>query len=115
MKLLAGDTVLITGGKDRGKKGEIARVMPKQNKVIVTGVNLYTRHIKPTGGQAGDKVTRERPLPMSKVAIINDKGKPDRVGYIVTKDGKKQRVFRKTGTVIMTKKNIPKAKKTTKK
>ena len=114
MKLLLGDTVLITGGKDRGKKGEITRVISKQNTVVVAGVNLYTRHIKPQGGRSGEKVKRERPLPMSKVAIINDKGQPDRIGYVLTKDGKKQRVYRKTGAVIPVK-AAAKTKKTVKK
>lgn len=104
MKLHVGDSVLITAGKDRGKKGEVTRVMPKQQTVIVAGMNMYTRHIKPNAGQPGDKVRRERAMPMSKVAIINDKGQRDRVGYTLTKDGKRQRIFRKTGTIITIKK-----------
>ncbi|HCR80913.1 MAG: 50S ribosomal protein L24 [Candidatus Pacebacteria bacterium GW2011_GWB1_47_8] len=115
MKLMVGDTVLITAGKDRGKKGEIIRVIPKKRLVVVAGINLYTRHVKPYAGRSGEKTTRERPLPLSKVAIINEKGQPDRVGYVVTKDGKKQRVFRKTGTVIAVKPAASKGKKAAKK
>ncbi|HEX9817743.1 MAG TPA: 50S ribosomal protein L24 [Patescibacteria group bacterium] len=100
MKFIVGDKVLITGGKDRGKTSEVIRVLPDKNKVVIREVNMYTRHVKPYGGQAGDVKRQERPLPLAKVAIINDKGQPDRVGYRVAKDGGKQRIFKKTGAVI---------------
>ena len=115
MKLQVGDKVLITAGKDRGKKGEITQVLPKSNLVVVAGMNLYTKHVKPYGGQSGDKVRRERPMPPAKVAILNEKDQRDRVGFAVTKDGKKQRVFRKTGTVIPVQKSAKPVKKAAKK
>ena len=100
MKFKVGDKVLITAGKDKGQKGEIVQVLPTQNRVIVQGFNMYSKHIKPIGDRAGDKVRRERPLPVAKIAIINDKGQVDRVGYQVAKDGTKQRVFKKTGQPV---------------
>lgn len=115
MKLRVGDSVLVTAGKDKGKKGQVIQVMPENDMVIVEGMNLYTRHVKPMGERAGETVRRERALATAKVAIINDKNQPDRIGYIVTKDGKKERIFKKTGSIItlkkVTKKSAPKAKK----
>ncbi len=100
MKFKVGDKVLITAGKDKGQKGEIVQVIPAQNKVIVQGFNMYSKHIKPIGDRAGDKIRKERPLPVAKIAILNDKGQVDRVGYQVAKDGSKQRVFKKTGQPV---------------
>lgn len=100
MKFKVGDEVLITGGKDKGKKGTIIKVLPAQEKVVVEGVNLYVKHMRPMGDRAGQKLTLPRPLPTAKVAIINDKGQADRIGYQITKDGQKTRVFKKTGKVV---------------
>jgi large subunit ribosomal protein L24 len=115
MKFTIGDNVLVTAGKDKGKKGEIVKTFPKKNTVIVKDANIYAKHIKPQAGRPGEIIRRERPMPTAKIAILNDKGEVDRVGYKVTKDGKKERVFKKTGTVISlkkeTKKPAAKAKK----
>lgn len=101
MKLKKGDTVLVTGGKDKGKKAKILEVLPKVDRVVVEGVNLYTKHIKPMGDRPGERVRRPRPLPTANVAIWNEEIKaPDRIGYKVSKDGSKVRIFRKTGKVI---------------
>ena len=99
-KYKVGDQVIVTAGKDKGKKAKITQVLPVLNKVVVEGVNLYTRHIKKMGDQAGRKVRKERPLPVANVAIINDKGQPDRVGFLVDKKGQKLRVFRKSGKLV---------------
>lgn len=116
MKFIVGDTVLITAGKDKGKKGEIVAVLPKKNKVVVKDMNMYAKHVKPYAGRPGEIVRKERPLDPAKIAIVNEKGQADRVGYTVTKDGKKERVFKKTGTVIATKKaTTVKTQKETKK
>ncbi|MCC6711578.1 MAG: 50S ribosomal protein L24 [Candidatus Pacebacteria bacterium] len=111
MKFTIGDQVIITAGKDKGKKGEIVQVFPKDNTVLVKDINIYAKHVKPYAGRAGEIVRRERALPTAKVAIINDKGVADRIGYKVTKDGKKERVFKKTGTVIALKKETKKIEK----
>ena len=100
MKFKVNDKVLVTAGKDKGQSGVIKKVYPKLNKVLVEGVNKYTKHIKPMSGRAGDKIKVERPLHTASIAIINDKGKVDRIGYKVAKDGSKTRVFKKTGKVI---------------
>lgn len=100
MKLKVGDNVLITAGKDKGKQGQVTQVDADKNQVVVAGVNLYTRNIKPMFGQPGQQLRRERPLPTAKVAIVNDKGQPDRVGYQLDSKGNKVRVFKKTGQVI---------------
>lgn len=104
MKFKVGDSVTITAGKDKGKKGEIAKVLPSKERVVVTGVNLYTRHFKPQQGQAGQKVRKERPLPTANVAILNDQDKADRIGYRIMPDGKKERFYKKTGKTISEKK-----------
>lgn len=110
MKFKVGDQVLVTAGKDKGQKGEIVKVLPTKNKVIVKGANFYTKHVKPMGDRSGDRVRSERPLDVAKVAILNDEGKIDRIGYQIAKDGTKTRIFKKT------KKAVPeKASKTSKK
>lgn len=100
MKFKVGDTVKVTSGKDKGKVSKIVKVVPKKDTVVVEGTNMYVKHVKPYGGRSGDKLSVERALPTAKVAIVNDKGEVDRIGYKVAKDGTKTRVFRKTGAVI---------------
>ncbi len=102
MKFKVGDKVLVTAGKDKGKKSEIVKVLPKKNKVIVKDVNLYTRHRPPMPvlDKPGEKITKERPIDPAKIAVINDQGEPDRIGYKINKDGSKVRIFKKTGEVI---------------
>ena len=102
MKFKVGDTVLITAGKDKGKQGSIGRVLPSDNQVVVPGMNLYSRHVRQQQGRSGEIIRRERPLATAEVAIINDQGKPDRVGYRLEKDGTKVRVFRRTGQPVPT-------------
>lgn len=107
MKLKVGDSVLVTAGKDKGKTALVTRVLVESEKVVVEGVNLYTRHFKPMNNQPGRKVRKERPLHAASVAVINEKGKRDRIGYTVAKDGTKVRIYKKTGTPM------PEPKKTT--
>jgi large subunit ribosomal protein L24 len=103
MKLRVGDRVLVTMGKDKGKKSEVTKVLPKENKVVITDINLYVKHVKPMGERAGERVRRERPMDVAKLAILNDKDQPDRVGFKIKADGTKERIFKKTGKVIETK------------
>lgn len=100
MKFRVGDKVLVTAGKDKGKTAKVVRVLPKINKVLVEGVNQFVKHLKPTADRAGQRILKERPLPLANIAILNDKGQPDRVGYKIAKDGTKERIFKKTGQVI---------------
>jgi len=99
MKFKVGDHVLVTAGKDKGKKSTIVKVLPKPNKVIVKDVNMYVKHIKPYGDKPGEKVRRERALDLAKIAILNDKDQVDRIGFKVSK-GSKQRIFKKTGKLV---------------
>lgn len=100
MKFKVGDQVILTGGKDKGKKGVIAKILPESNKVLVEGVNMYVKHMKPTAERAGQKMSLPRPLPTANVAVINDQGMVDRIGYQMTKDGQKTRIFKKTGQAM---------------
>lgn len=101
MKFKVGDQVLVTGGKDKGKQGKIIRVMPLLDRVVVEGVNMYVKHIKPFAGRAGDKIRRERALPTANIAIFNpETKKADRIGVTVAKDGTKSRIYKKTGKTI---------------
>lgn len=102
MKFKVGDKVLITAGKDKGKTGEISQVLPKENKVVIPGINQYVKHVKPMPmiNRPGEKVTLNRPLSVAKIAIINDGGEPDRIGYKIDNQGKKSRIFRKTGQEV---------------
>lgn len=111
MKLKIGDKVLVTAGKDKGKKSEIIAVFPAENKVLVKDVNLYVKHVKPFMDRKGEKVRRERSMPSSKVAILNDKDQADRIAYSITAGGKKERIFKKTGQVIADQKVAKKAQK----
>jgi large subunit ribosomal protein L24 len=101
MKFKKNDTVMVTGGKDKGKSGKILKVIPEKNLVLVEGVNKYVKHLKKQGQKSGEKVLRERPLPTAKVAIWNpDTKKIDRIGYLVDKGGSKIRIYKKTGKAI---------------
>ena len=100
-KIRKGDQVVILSGKDKGKTGEVVRSMPKDGKVVVSGVNVAVRHRKPTqANPQGGLERREAPLHVSKVAIADPKtGKPSRVRFEV-RDGKKVRVAAKSGELI---------------
>jgi large subunit ribosomal protein L24 len=100
-KIKKGDQVVILSGRDKGKSGTVTKAMPKDGKVIVGGVNIITRHAKPsqTDPQGGLKKS-EAPLHISKVAIADPKtGKASRVRF-ETRDGKKVRVAAKSGELI---------------
>ena len=101
LKLKKGDKVIVTTGKDKGKTGEITTVFPKENKVIVGGVNMVKRHTKPSQVSAGGIISKEMPIHVSNVALVDPKtGKATRVGYKVEKDGRKVRVAKKSGEVV---------------
>jgi len=101
MKFKVGDTVLVTGGKDKGKQGKIVKILPDAERVVVEGVNLYIKHIKPYGGKPGDRVRKERALPTANVAIFNPETKKiDRIGYMISKDNTKVRIYKKTQKAI---------------
>jgi len=87
------DTVLVTKGKDRGRTGEVRKVIPKKNRLIVTGVNMVKRHMKPQGQQKpGGIIDREAPIQISNVALICEScQEPARVGFRTAGEGRKVR------------------------
>lgn len=101
LKIKKGDQVVVTTGRDKGKKGQVLSVMPTENRLVVEGVNVVKKHTKPTQMSAGGIVEKELPIHVSNVAIVDPKsGEATRVGYTVAKDGKKVRVAKKSGEVI---------------
>ena len=99
-KIKKGDKVVVLSGKDKGRTGEVTKAMPKEGKVIVSGVNVHARHRKPTQlNPQGGIERKEAPLHISKVAIATADGKPTRVRF-EERDGKKVRVAAKTGELI---------------
>ena len=100
-KIKKGDRVVILSGKDKGRTGEVVKAMPKDNKVIVSGINVHARHRKPSQlNPQGGIERKEAPLHVSKVAIADPKtGAPTRVRF-EERDGKKVRVAAKSGELI---------------
>jgi large subunit ribosomal protein L24 len=100
-KIKKGDTVIVLSGKDKGKEGTVTRNMPREGKLVVAGVNLITRHNKPSQANPNGGIERvEAPLAVAKVALKDPTtGKPTRVGFAVV-DGKKVRIAKKSGARI---------------
>jgi large subunit ribosomal protein L24 len=101
-KLRKGDEVLVRAGKDKGKRGTVLSVTPDDH-VLVEGINLAKRHMKPNPqrGTSGGIVEKEMPLHVSNVALYNAlEGKGDRIGYKYLEDGKKVRIYKSTGEVV---------------
>jgi len=101
LKVRKGDRVVVVTGKDKGKKGEVLKVMPAENRAIVQGVSLVRRHQRQTASQEGGIITKEAPVDISNIALEDPKdGKPTRVGYKFLKDGRKVRFAKRSGEVI---------------
>jgi large subunit ribosomal protein L24 len=98
-KLKKGDRVVVLAGKDKGKQGDIARVMPKDGKAVVDGVNIAVRHTKQSASSQGGRIPQAMPIDLSNLALVDKNGKPTRVGFEI-RDGKKVRVAKTTGDVI---------------
>jgi large subunit ribosomal protein L24 len=100
VRLRKGDRVVVLKGKDRGKEGLVMRVLPKEGKVIVEGVNIVRKHQKQTRAtmQAGI-IEKDMPIDASNVALVSQ-GKPSRIGYRIERDGTKVRVAVRTGEVL---------------
>ncbi len=92
LKIKKGDKVVVITGKDKGKTGEVLRVLPKDSRLVVQGVNMVKRHTKPAMGQPGGIVEKEATIHISNVAHIDPKSsKPTRVGFKELEDGRKVR------------------------
>lgn len=101
LKIKKGDKVVVLTGKDKGAEGEVLKVMPTEARVLVQGVNMVTKHQKPSQVSAGGIQKKELPIHVSNVAVVDPKGgKATRVGYKLLKDGKKVRVAKKSGETL---------------
>ena len=101
MKLKVGDKVVVISGKDKGKEGKIVKTLREQNRVVVEGVNVVKKHIKPNGQTAGSIVETEASIDASNVMIVDPKtGKATRIGHTIDKKGKKVRVAKKSNSTI---------------
>jgi large subunit ribosomal protein L24 len=101
LKIKKGDHVMVITGKDKGKKGEVLKVMPEENRAIVKGVAIVRRHQRQTTTQDGGIISKEAPIHISNLALEDPKdGKATRVGYKFLKDGRKVRFARRSGEVI---------------
>jgi large subunit ribosomal protein L24 len=102
MHVRKGDTVQVIAGRDRGKVGEVLTVFPKTSQVVVEGVNIRTKHVKPQQeGESGQIVTQEGPIHSSNVMLYSEKEKvASRVAHTFTDDGRKVRMLKKTGEII---------------
>lgn len=100
-RIKCGDTVVVTAGKDKGRKGKVLKVLPAKGRVLVEGVNMVTKHQKPVADQPGQKLKKESTLHISNVALWNEsEQRKVKVGYKRLDDGSKVRVDRKTGARI---------------
>ena len=101
LKIKKGDTVIVITGKDKGKTGEVTKVLVQENKVIVSGINIAKRHTKPSQESAGGIISKEMPIHISNVAYVDPKtNKPTRLGIKMDKNGRKVRVAKKSGEVV---------------
>ena len=101
LKIKKGDKVIVITGKDKGKTGEVTKVLVQENKVIVSGINIAKRHTKPSQESAGGIISKEMPIHISNVAYVDPKtNKPTRLGIKMDKDGRKVRVAKKSGEVV---------------
>jgi len=101
LKIKKGDNVVVITGRDKGKSGAVLRVDPKENRVLVQGINVVKRHNRPAAGQSGGIIEKELSIHVSNVSLIDPKSnKPTRVGFKDLADGRKVRVARRSGEVI---------------
>jgi large subunit ribosomal protein L24 len=100
-KIRKGDKVVVITGSDKGKKGEVIKLFPKEDRALVRGVNVVKRHQRQTQRQQGGIVTKEASIHLSNLAHVDPKsGGASRVGYKTLNDGKRVRVAKKSGEVI---------------
>jgi large subunit ribosomal protein L24 len=101
MKIKKGDRVVVLSGRSKGKIGEVLKVLPKENRAIVQGVNTVKRHTRPSQGNPGGIVEKEATIHVSNIAHLDPASdKPTRVGYRFLEDGRKVRFARRSGEMI---------------
>ena len=100
-RIKKGDKVVVLTGRDKGRSGEVIQVMPKDERALIRGVNMVTRHQKQTAAQEGGLIRKEAPIHLSNVAIADPTdGKPTRVGFKTLNDGRKVRFAKRSGETI---------------
>jgi large subunit ribosomal protein L24 len=100
-KIKKGDKVVVISGRDKGKNGEVLRVLRADNRAVVQGVNMIKRHTRPSPGQPGGIIEREAAIHISNIAHVDPKSqKPTRVGYKFLEDGRKVRYAKRSGEVL---------------
>jgi len=100
-RIRKGDKVVVLAGKDKGKTGEVLRVIPSEDRAVIRGVNVVRRHQRQTATAQGGIVSKEMPIHLSNVAIADPRdGKPTKVGFRVQPDGRKVRFAKLSGDVI---------------
>ena len=101
-RIRKGDRVQVISGVEKGKRGEVVRVLPKENRAVVQGVRLAVRHQKPRGvNQPGGIIEQEAPIHLAKLALIDPKtDRPTRVGFRLAADGRKERFAKRSGEAI---------------
>ena len=101
LKIRKGDRVVVITGRSKGKTGEVLKVMPKENRAVVQGVNMLKRHTRPTQMSGGGIVEKEGPIHISNLAHVDPKsGEPTRVGFKILADGRKVRFAKRSGEMI---------------
>ncbi len=100
-KIKKGDKVVVLTGKDKGKTAEVLKVLPKEGRAVVAGVNMVKRHTRPSQTSEGGIVQKEASIHLSNLALADPKdGKPSKVGFKIEKDGSKVRVAKRSGETI---------------
>jgi len=100
-KIKKGDNVVVIAGRDKGRKGEVKVVMPREKRAIVAGVNMVKRHTKQTPQTEGGIISKEASIDLSNLAVVDPKdGKPTRVGFKILEDGRKVRFAKRSGDLI---------------
>ena len=101
LKIKKGDSVVVLTGRDKGKRGEVIEVRPKENRAVVRGINVVRRHQRQTAKDEGGIISKEAAIQISNLALEDPKdGKPTRVGFRILEDGKKVRFAKRSGEVI---------------
>ena len=98
-KLRKGDKVVVIAGKDKGREGEITRVLPSENKAVVEGVNVAIRHTRQSAQSQGGRIAKAMPIELSNLALVDGNGKATRVGFRI-ENGEKIRFAKTTGEAI---------------
>jgi large subunit ribosomal protein L24 len=100
-RIKKGDKVVVLSGRDKGRSGEVIKVLPSDQRALVRGINMVTRHQRQTAAQEGGLVRKEAPIHLSNIAVADPQsGKPTRIGFKTLADGRKVRVAKRSGETI---------------